>query len=169
MTSALLLTDAFGRIREQVHGAVDGLTPQQLAYRADADANSIAWLLWHLTRVEDDHISDVAGTAQAWTEGGWADRFGLPFDPSDTGYRHTSAQVAAVQVPSADLLTGYQDAVHAETVAYVSTVTDDDLPRVVDRSWDPPVTLGVRLVSVISDCIEHTGQAAFVRGLLLRA
>jgi uncharacterized damage-inducible protein DinB len=169
MTSALLLTDAFDRIRQQVHGAVDGLTPRQLAYRVDADANSIAWLIWHLTRVEDDHVSDLSGTAQAWTDGGWADRFGLPFDPSDTGYRHTSTQVAAVQVPSPDLLTGYHDAVHAETVEYVAALTDDDLPRVVDRSWDPPVTLGVRLVSVISDCIAHAGQAEFVRGVVLRA
>ncbi|TDD32331.1 DUF664 domain-containing protein [Actinomadura sp. KC06] len=169
MTSALLLIDAFDRIRDQVRGTAGGLTPDQLAYRVDADANSIAWLLWHLTRVQDDHISDVAGTAQAWTDAGWADRFGLPLDPSDTGYGHSSGQVAAVRVESPDLLIGYHDAVHAATVEYVGTVTDGDLGRIVDRSWDPPVTLGVRLISVISDCLEHAGQAAFIRGILQRA
>ncbi|MFI0370076.1 DUF664 domain-containing protein [Actinomadura sp. 1N219] len=169
MTSALLLIDAFDRIRDQVRQTAGGLTPDQLAYRVDADANSIAWLLWHLTRVQDDHVSDVAGTAQAWTDAGWADRFGLPLDPSDTGYGHGSGQVAAVRVESPDLLIGYHDAVHAATVEYVGTVRDGDLGRVVDRSWDPPVTLGVRLVSVISDCLEHAGQAAFVRGVLQRA
>lgn len=168
MTSAQLLTDGFGRIREVVHGAAGGLTPRQLAHRPVEGANSIAWLVWHLTRIQDDHVADAAGTAQAWTEDGWADRFGLPFDPYDTGYGHTPDDVAAVQVDSADLLTGYHDAVHDRTVKYVSGLTDRDLERVVDRAWDPPVTLAVRLISVISDDLQHAGQAAYVRGLLER-
>ncbi|HEX6468387.1 MAG TPA: DUF664 domain-containing protein [Streptosporangiaceae bacterium] len=165
MTSAQLLADAFDRVHGAVHRAVDGLTPGQLAYRVDGRANSIAWLVWHLTRVQDDHVADVAGTAQVWTSG-WAERFGLPFDPADTGYGHGGDEVAAVRVESGELLTGYYDAVHQRTIDYVGTLTDDDLPRIVDRSWDPPVTLGVRLVSVIDDDLEHAGQAAFVRGLL---
>jgi hypothetical protein len=168
VTSAQLLTDAFDRIQGVVHGVVRGLTAEQLAFRVDDGANSIAWLVWHLTRVQDDHVADVAGTEQAWMSDGWADRFGLPFDPADTGYGHSGDEVAAVRVQSGDLLTGYHDAVHAQTVAYVKTLTDDDLARVVDRSWDPPVTLGVRLVSVISDDLQHAGQAAFVRGVLNR-
>ncbi|RFS82580.1 DUF664 domain-containing protein [Actinomadura spongiicola] len=164
-----MLTDAFDRIREEVHSAVDGLTPKQLAYRADEAANTIAWLVWHLTRVQDDHIAGVAGTPQAWTDDGWAGRFGLPFDPSDTGYGHTVDEVASVRVESADLLTGYHDTVHARTVEYVGTLRDADLDRVVDRSWDPPVTLGVRLISVVSDDLQHAGQAAFIRGLVQRA
>jgi hypothetical protein len=166
MTSVRLLTDAFGRIREVVHGAAGGLTPAQLAYRPAEEANSIAWLVWHLTRIQDDHVADAAGTGQVWTEDGWAERFGLPFDVLDTGYGHTSEEVAAVRVGSADLLTGYHDAVHDRTAEYVSGLTDGDLDRVVDRSWDPPVTLAVRLVSVISDDLQHAGQAAYVRGLL---
>ncbi|CNG77154.1 Protein of uncharacterised function (DUF664) [Mycobacterium tuberculosis] len=166
MTSAQLLTDGFGRIREVVHRAAGGLTPRQLAHRPVEGANSIGWLIWHLTRIQDDHVADAAGTAQAWTDDGWADRFDLPFDPFDTGYGHTPEDVAAVRVESADLLTGYHDAVHDRTVKYVSTLTDGDLERIVDRSWNPPVTLGVRLISVISDDLQHAGQAAYVRGLL---
>ena len=166
MTSAELVTDAFGRVREAVHHAVDGLPAAQLAARLDDDANSIAWLCWHLTRVQDDHVADAFGTEQVWPR--FMERFGLPFGPDATGYGQSSEQVALVQV-SGDLLTGYQDAVHAQTVALVSGLTDADLPRVVDERWDPPVTLGVRLVSVISDCLQHAGQAAFVRGILLRS
>ncbi len=166
MTSAELLTDAFGRVRETVHHAVGGLSDGQLAARLDDDANSIAWLCWHLTRVQDDHVADAFGTEQVWPR--FMARFGLPFGPDATGYGHSSAQVALVQVPG-DLLTEYQDAVHARTVTLVSGLTDADLPRVVDERWDPPVTLGVRLVSVISDCLQHAGQAAFVRGILLRS
>jgi uncharacterized damage-inducible protein DinB len=163
VTSAELLVDAFGRIREVVHQAVDGLDEDQLAYRPTRGANSIAWLVWHLTRIQDDHVAGVAGTGQVWP--GWADRFGLPFGLGDTGYGHDAAAVAAVRVSSA-LLTGYHDETFARTEEYVREVTDADLGRIVDRRWDPPVTLGVRLVSVVSDDLQHAGQAAFLRGLL---
>ena len=165
VTSADLLVDAFGRIRGVVHRVVDGLTPEQLAFRLDAEANSIAWLVWHLTRIQDDHLADAAGTQQAWTSLGWMGRFGLPFDASATGYGHRADEVAAVRVP-ADLLTGYHDAVYEQSIEYVRELTDSDLGRIVDTAWDPPVTLGVRLVSVIADDLQHAGQAAFIRGLV---
>jgi uncharacterized damage-inducible protein DinB len=168
MTSADLLADAFGRIRDTVHAAVTGLTPEQLAFRVDGDANSIAWLVWHLTRIQDDHIAGVAQTEQVWTSGDWVERFGLPFDPQAHGYGHSPADVGAVQVESADLLIGYYDAVHERTIRFVAGLKDADLPRVVDDYWDPPVTLGVRLVSVISDDLQHAGQAAFIRGIIER-
>jgi uncharacterized damage-inducible protein DinB len=168
VTSAELLTDAFGRIREVVHNAAGGLTPEQLAYRIDGTANSIAWLVWHLTRVQDDHIAGVAGIEQVYTSQGWADRFGFPFPPSDIGYGHSSADVDAVRVDSAELLLGYHDAVHEQTRRYLDGLEEADLRRVVDESWDPPVTLAVRLVSVVSDDLQHAGQAAFVRGVVTR-
>jgi uncharacterized damage-inducible protein DinB len=181
MTIAELLADAFGRVREVVYEAVDGLTPGQLALRPESEANSIAWLIWHLTRIQDDHIADAAGTAQVWTspadamrrggeEGGytWADRFGLPFATSATGYGHGAEAVAAVQVRPATLLTEYYDAVHTETINYVRGLSDADLDAIVDEAWDPPVSLGVRLVSVISDDLQHAGQAAYLRGLIER-
>ena len=168
MTSADLLVDAFSRIRETVHAAVTGLTPEQLAFRVDGGANSIAWLVWHLTRIQDDHIAGVAQTEQVWTSGGWVERFGLPFHPQAHGYGHSSADVAAVRVESAELLIQYYDAVHERTIRFVAGLTDADLPRIVDDYWDPPVTLGVRLVSVISDDLQHAGQAAFLRGVIER-
>jgi hypothetical protein len=168
MTSAELLVDMFERIREDVHGAVRGLTPEQLALRVDDDANSIAWLVWHLTRIQDDHIAAAAHVEQVWTSAGWIERFGLPFEPWATGYAHSSADVAAVTVDSGDVLLDYHDAVHAQTIRFVESITDAELDRIVDESWDPPVTLGVRLVSVINDNTEHAGQAAFVRGIALR-
>jgi uncharacterized damage-inducible protein DinB len=167
MTSADLLTDAFGRIREAVHDAVDGLTREQLAFRVDAEANSIAWLVWHLTRIQDDHVADVAQAEQVWTAAGWVDRFALPLDRLDHGYGHSTEQVAVVQA-DAELLTAYHDAVYEQTARFVRGLTDTDLPRIVDRRWDPPVSLGVRLVSVIADGLQHAGQAAFIRGIVQR-
>ena len=166
MTSADILADAFGRVQDTVHEAVQGLTSSQLAARLDSDANSIAWLIWHLARVQDDHLADAFGVPQVWLE--YGKRFELPFGPAEIGYGHSSAQVAQVTVASGDLLTGYHDAVHEQTLRLVSGLTDADLTRVVDEAWDPPVTLGVRLVSVISDGLQHAGQAAYIRGILLR-
>ncbi|NKY53987.1 mycothiol transferase [Nocardia vermiculata] len=168
MTSTDLLIDAFGRIKENVHGAVSGLTQEELGARLDPGANSIAWLVWHLTRVQDDHVSEVADSEQVWTSAGWASRFELPFDDAATGFGDSSADVAALGNVSAELLLGYHDAVHDRTVEYVRGLSDADLPRVVDTNWDPPVTLGVRLISVVDDDIQHSGQAAFIRGVLLR-
>jgi hypothetical protein len=168
MDTSDVLIDAFERVRGVVGQVVDGLDADQLCSRPDPHANSIAWLVWHLTRIQDDHISDVAGTEQCWTAQGWADRFGLPFDPTATGYGHTAQEVAAVRVDSGALLTGYYDAVHERTVDFLRGVDAAALDRVVDESWDPPVTLGVRIVSVIGDDLQHAGQAAFVRGIVAR-
>ncbi|NAZ75737.1 DUF664 domain-containing protein [Kineococcus sp. T13] len=162
-----LLLDGYDRIRPAVHAAVDGLDEDALAARLDEGANSIAWLVWHLTRVQDDHVSEVAGHEQTWTADGWAARCALPFDDAETGYGFGAEQVGRVRLP-AQLLTGYHDAVHERTLGYLRTLGGADLDRVVDERWDPPVTLGVRLVSVLDDDLEHAGQAAFVRGVLER-
>ena len=169
MGSSEVLADAYGRIREIVHRSVDGMSPEQLLARVEPQANSIAWLVWHLTRVQDDHISDVAGREQIWISQGWMERFALPFDARATGYGHSAADVAAVTVPSGELLTGYHDAVADATEEFVRGIGDADLDRIVDTSWNPPVTLGVRLVSVISDNLQHAGQAAFVTGCVQRS
>ena len=139
-----------------------------LTYRPDADANTVAWLVWHLTRVQDDHVADVAGIEQQWLAAGWYERFGLPFAPDATGYGQSSDEVAQVDVDGV-LLCGYFDAVHEATTRYVGGLSADDLDRIVDERWDPPVSLGARLVSVADDDISHAGQAAYVRGLAERA
>ncbi len=170
MTPAELLVETFGRVLETGVAAVDGLTVDELTHRpasAGNDANTIAWLVWHAARVQDDHVADVAGHEQVWTSAGWARRFDLPFDDGVIGYGHTADEVAQVRA-DAGLLSGYLRAVHERSVAYLSALAPEDLDRVVDERWDPPVTLGVRLVSVADDGTQHAGQAAYVRGLLGR-
>ncbi|MFI2780933.1 mycothiol transferase [Streptomyces sp. ALB3] len=168
MNSAGILADAFERIHEAVHAAVEGLPAEDLNTRLDGEANSIAWLVWHLTRVQDDHLADAAGTEQIWFARDWASRFELPLEKGSTGYGHSSAQVGSVKVASGDLLLGYFDAVHEQTLGFVRGLDGRALDRVVDDAWSPPVTLGVRLISVIADDLQHAGQAAFVRGALER-
>ncbi|HZT97682.1 MAG TPA: DUF664 domain-containing protein [Chloroflexota bacterium] len=166
MKSNAVLLEAFGRLKGIVHGAVRDLSSEELHRRLAPEANSIAWLVWHLTRIQDDHIAGVAGTEQVWISEGWEERFGLPFEPSAIGYGHSSQEVAQVRVESADLLTGYYDATDARTMAFLDDLGEDDLDRVVDDRWDPPVTMCVRLVSVLCDNLEHAGQAQFIRGIV---
>lgn len=175
MSTSCVLLDAFGRTLELVTGVVDGLDGDALTYRVDPGANTIAWLVWHLSRIEDDHVAHAAvalgreeGTEQVWLRNGFAARFALPFEAADTGYGHGPDDVAAVRV-GADHLSSYYRAVHEQTDAFVTGLSEEDYDVVVDRRWDPPVTLAVRLVSVLGDVTQHVGQAAFVRGVVERA
>jgi hypothetical protein len=167
MDTTDILTDAFERVRDGIHPAVNGLTTEELAFRPGPESNSVAWLAWHLTRIQDDHVAGLAGVGQRWLDAGWSDRFALPLDPSDTGYGHDARQVGLV-VAGSRLLLDYFEDVHAATLAYVGALTPADLDRVVDTRWDPPVTAGVRLVSVIADDLQHVGQAAYLRGVVQR-
>jgi hypothetical protein len=166
MSGADLLVDGFGRIREIVHGVLDGLTEADLQYQVDPASNTIGWQVWHLTRVQDDHVAAAAGLAQVWLSG-FRERFGLPLEPGDIGYGHSADEVAVVRAP-VDLLAAYHDATYNQTISFVRGLTDADLATIVDRYWDPPVTMAVRLVSVLSDDLQHAGQAAFIRGLIER-
>lgn len=165
MDVSQVFVDALSRVRDEIPNMLGGLGEDALTWRPGPDANTIGWLVWHLARVQDDHITDVAGAPQAWTENGWYERFGLPFPPEAHGYGHAPEQVGQVRGVSADLLTAYYADVAERSLAYVATISAGDLDRVVDTRWNPPVTLGVRLVSVVGEVHAHTGQAAYVRGL----
>ncbi|MHC6219791.1 mycothiol transferase [Arthrobacter sp. MMS24-S77] len=164
MKSNELLLDAFGRIRDTVAATLEGVDDESLVRRPSGSGNSIAWLIWHLSRVEDFQLASAAGVEQVWTSQEFAGRFKLPLPERDTGYGHTSDKVNVVQAPP-ELLLEYYAAVHRQTVAFLETLGDGDLDRIVDTRWDPPVTLGVRLVSTIADCLQHVGQAAYAKGL----
>ena len=166
MDISLLLLEFYGRIRPLAADAVDGLDAEQLREAPAPGANTIGWLIWHLTRVQDHHVAELTGAEQVWAGGEWARRCGLEPDPSNTGYGHGPDEVRAVQPEGPDALLGYLDDVEARTRTMLEGLSPDDLDRVVDRRWDPPVTLGVRLVSIADDCLQHVGQAAYVRGLL---
>ncbi len=166
MDVAALLSDLYGRVPPLAREAVDGLDLDQLTRSPEPGANTIAWLVWHIARVQDHYFGEYLGEEQLWVAGDWAARFGLEPDPANSGYGHTAEQMAAVRPQDTEVLTAYLDAVHERALRYLAGLGAGDLDRIVDRSWDPPVTLGVRLVSVADDGLQHVGQAAYVRGLL---
>jgi Protein of unknown function (DUF664) len=160
-----ILADSFQRVRERVVDLTDDLTDEIAFYRPDPEANSIAWLVWHLSRIQDDHVADLAQVEQVWPS--WRERFGLPFGKWATGYGQSPEEVGKVRV-SGDLLGEYHRDVHELTMRYLDDITPDELDRIVDTRWDPPVTAAVRLVSVVGDTLQHLGQAGYVRGLASR-
>ena len=166
MDTASLLLELYGRIPPLAARAVDGLDEEELCREPAPGANTIGWLVWHLARVQDHHVSELLGTEQVWVSGDWAARHGLEPDPTNTGYGHSGEEVAAVRPESAVVLLDYLLEVQSRTTTMLEGLVPEDLDRVVDRRWDPPVTLGVRLVSIADDSLQHAGQAAYARGLL---
>jgi hypothetical protein len=168
MNERELLIEAFDRLPELISGAVDGLTPAELHWAPARGANTIGWLVWHLTRIQDSHIAELLDEPQVWVTGKWAGRFDREPEPDDTGYGYSAADVTAIRPDGADALTGYYQATARQTHKLLDDVTKNRLDRIVDDNWDPPVTLGARLVSVLGDDMQHVGQAAYVRGMLRR-
>ena len=159
-----VLTEGFGRITELYAGVAEGLDQDQLRHRPGGTGNPIGWLLWHLARVQDHHVAGLSGQPQVWEQ--WQERFGLPNDTDDIGYGHTSEQVDAIRIEDPQLLVDYHLEVTLATARYLQTVDEKELEREVDQNWDPPVTAGQRLISIQGDCLQHLGQAAYVKGLL---
>jgi hypothetical protein len=166
MDTASLLLELYGRIPPLAAGAVDGLNVEDLCRAPEPGANPVGWLVWHVARVQDHHVAELLGTEQVWVAGDWARRTGLEPDPSNTGYGHTAEEVASVRPEGPEVLLDYLREVQGRTRAMLEALAPADLDRVVDERWDPPVTLGVRLVSIADDSLQHAGQAAYVRGLL---
>ena len=166
MDVASVYLELYGRIPPLARHAVEGVDLDGLTRAPGPGANTIAWLVWHLARVEDHHVSELLEADQIWVADGWAARFGLEPDPANTGYGHSADEVASVRPERPETLLAYLDAVGERTRPMLERLTPPDLERVVDRRWDPPVTLGVRLVSIADDALQHAGQAAYVRGLL---
>ena len=164
--SQRLLTDGFGRTAEKLPTIVEGLSPSDLRWQPDPSANSIGWILWHISRMQDAQIAPIAGTEEVWTREDWFERFALPYPVSASGYGQSAHEVSTFSLHNPALLAAYHEAVHRATLELVDGLTDDDLGRVVDERWDPPVTLAVRLVSIIDDAAQHIGQAAYLKGLL---
>lgn len=163
-----VLLDGFRRIEEGVAAVLDGLDPGDLSRQPAPGANPVGWLLWHLSRQQDAQLAAIAGREQVWTAQGWSERFGLPYGPRASGYGQGEEEVRAFAVQDPALLSGYAAAVHALTRELVEGLEAEDLDRVVDASWDPPVTVAVRVYSVLEDAAKHLGQAEYVRGMLRR-
>ena len=104
---------------------------------------------------------------QLWIKDGWHARFNLPADPKDSGFGFTPEQVAAFKVPDAETIIDYHRAVLERSKRFFHTLSKAELDRELNEPWYQPLpTVGVRLISILGDSLQHAGQAAYLRGLL---
>ena len=162
-----LLRDGFGRIREGVAAVVQGLSLEELSWRVDPDANPLGWLVWHLSRQQDAQVAHLGKLKSPWTTE-WSGRLDLPYPRDAHGYGMSSKEVGQFKVSDGQLLVGYHEATCELTMRWLDSVSEDDWDRVIDRNWDPPVTVAMRAISILEDSAKHLGQAEYVRGILLR-
>lgn len=163
-TATNIVLDSLGRVHELIPAVLGHMSREDLLWRPDEGSNSIGWLVWHLTRAEDQQMADLGGRTPVWLPT-WYERFGLPYPADANGYGMSADEVAAFDVPSADLLVGYASAVAEQSTQIVTALTPADYDRVIDTRWNPPVTVAVRLVSIVIETAQHIGQAAYLRGL----
>ena len=164
-----ILRDAASRPGIEAAVAVEGLSAEALNAHPGGHPNSIAWLLWHAGRQMDMQLSALSGQPQVWETQGFRERFDLGElgELGDTmGYGHTAEQARSIVVEDSALLVEYLVATGEALAAYGQTLSEADLSEVIDRSWTPPVTRGVRLVSMIDDAVQRVGQAAYAAGIL---
>ena len=167
MDGAEVVADALGRVNRILHRAIGGAAVETLNAQPTPESNSMAWLAWHLCRVQDHHISDLLGVPQLWVSEGWHEKFGMAKDEKETGTGHTLEQVAALKVDSAALSLGYADAVYDRAKQYLATLQPGDLDAEIDEpQYNPLPTVGVRLVSIIADNTQHAGQVMYARGIV---
>lgn len=168
MDAVDILRDLASRPRAAATALGDQLNPVSLNARPGGHDNSVAWLLWHTGREIDVQLAGLTGDEQQWTAGGFDARFALGQVGDTVGVGHSSAEARRILVDDGAGLLEYVDATFAAMERYLEMVTAADLEDVIDAQWDPPVTRGARLVSIIDDAAQHIAQAAYVLGMPLR-
>ncbi|MBW2000569.1 MAG: DinB family protein, partial [Deltaproteobacteria bacterium] len=140
---------------------LDGLNEEELNHQSAPDSNSIGWLAWHSARGQDRAVAGLTGEEQIWIKEQWYTRFNRPPDPTDFGLGHTPEDLAAFKSPDVDTLLGYQRAVFGEAKRCLENLSESDLDRKLDHPVFP--TVGARIIALISDNLQHAGQAGYVR------
>lgn len=155
------------RNEEYVLKAVEGISLDDLHRMPTPETNSIGWLLWHLSRVQDRNTAAMAGWPQAWITAGWHAKFGRAANPDERGNGDTPAQVAAFRAPSVEIMVGYYKAGRTRVDKFLATLTLADLERpVAGPNPGSTVPLNTRLTALALECCQHGGQIAYVRGML---
>lgn len=167
MNQKQLLIAGFERISGTLERTLNGLSVKDLNYQPKPDSNSMGWLVWHLTRWQDFQASQPLKKEQVWIEKKWYEKYGRPADPADTGMGHKEADLAKYRSPDAATLIGYNKEVLVRLKEYINSLTASDLDKVVEGTpFNPPPTVGMNLIGLWSDGMQHTGQVGYVRGYI---
>lgn len=152
-----LIIDGYGRVLDYLKESLAGLTPADLDWQPKPACNSMGWLAWHISRIQDYEIAGLMDAEQLWITGGWHKKFKRPADPDDIGFGHTNEDVAAFKSPDVETQLANHQAVLARTKKYLKSLTAKDLARELKEAYEPAPTVAVRIVSVLADDLQHAG------------
>ena len=157
-------TESLNKQHEFLMQAIDDLTLEELRWQATPEANTIEWLLWHMFRVEDTWIQFfIRNQTEIWEHQEWTDVFGLP--ARDNGFGHTPEQVS--NFPNLELakLLAYGAEVRQGTLTYLSDL-DSNKFNLVPRERRPNITVADVFRQVVGEFYQHTGQIAYIKGMM---
>lgn len=165
MNALDILLDAASRPLDALGSLSPHLAEEILNAHPAGHPNSVAWLLWHTGREIDLQLAHLTGLDELWTRDGFRELFALGAVGDGIGYGHTADEARAVVVVDPQLLVDYVRAAVDALSDYIRTLDEHALDDIVDHRWNPPVSRGVRLVSIIDDAAQHVAQAAYVCGM----
>lgn len=161
-----LAAQQFVRAGGELTGVLVGMDESLLDRRIAGFPNPVGWTAWHISRNVDRNCSEVAGRSQQWVEG-WAEVFGRPADPADTGFNHTAADVAAFRSPSVEVQLAYHAAAQGVIAEYLESAPDDDALRpVISPTLGNTYPVEVRIARTLYDAVAHLGQLTVLRALV---
>ena len=162
MRAIPLLRGAFDDLHEVVREEMAGVDPASLEWRAGPGVNTIGFLFWHMVRDEDVVISHAGGREQAWVEGGFAERLGLPEHEQGTGMDIDRAGSLRYNMKA---FMEYAEQVWERTGTTLGSLDGDDLEGV---AWEGSEWTTAQLL--VEGCLGHSwlhlGEIRFCRGLM---
>lgn len=163
MEAKEVIIKSLGQSRRFLLNALDELTQEEVAWSPNPECNSIAFILWHIARLEDVFINSVIqGERELYEKEGWREKLGTP--TGDTGTRYTEEMLRVWPVPEMEVLQGYADSVREKTLVFLESIPPEKLSEVPrpDRS---PDTMGALLGGLSTEIAMHVGQICYLRGV----
>jgi len=143
--------------------ACDDLTEDQMHYQSTPDSNSIAWMVWHSSRIKDQVTASIVGESEVWLADGWAERFGIA--PEANGIGDRPEQVTSFRVRS-DFLLGYADAAHNVTIQRLSKILPAQLAQPSRYVLGDTRPVWRSLQGMLGDAYSHAAQVSYLRGMI---
>ena len=169
MTAVELIQIELKRLRKMLHGALEGLSPEQLhaVPGGNPKTNTIAWGAWHVVRTEDNVVRFVLQNRRApvWTEGGYAEKLGLP--PVAQGTGMSAEEAHALRLTDLGVFREYMAKVWASSDEYLATLDAAALDRMVTIKPLGEMPVGRALAQVcVAHGMMHAGEIELARTLV---
>lgn len=167
MSDMQLLCDLLDRAQERFLETINQMTVEELNQMPDPLIKSVSWLTWHTAKMLDQQVSQLNEEEALYFTQAWVDRFAFDLPKNTEDWKHSPEEAKKVIITDKELLIDYLKLTIKVSKNYLSQLDADTLEDIIDQSWNPAVTRGVRLVSTVDDALMHSGQAVYTRRLVV--